>query len=76
MCSIAAVATSCKIRSSSTWLLCAHAPPGPCTLLLQKRQVKRPGPNNGREFWSCGKRILCTFPMHSVHPLLGSMPWL
>ena len=26
----------------------------PC-LQLQKRQVKRPGPNNGREFWSCGE---------------------
>ncbi|PRW45744.1 ERI1 exoribonuclease 2-like [Chlorella sorokiniana] len=26
-----------------------------CGVRAKKRQVKRPGPNNGREFWSCGK---------------------
>ena len=40
------------IHLCSSARLCVTCLPCP---QLQKRQVKRPGPNNGREFWSCGE---------------------
>lgn len=34
---------------------CTHAPSTLPTSTVQKRTVKKPGPNNGKEFWSCGR---------------------